>query len=251
MKFSNLFKSLLIASISFTSSLSFAETVKLASGMPAFPFMYQDKDGNITGFEYELIHKIAELEGFEVEIVPVKFPQVFDQLKRKEVDFIGWIFKTDERALEYNFTEPHHIEKLILLSTTEHGKIDNDFLEKDFTISTLAFSPLEVVLNQIQKEHPNIKTLPSDNFFQAFKSIFTRKSDLALITQTSTRYFMDNYPQYQYETHNIPAIYKQEMPVAFMLLKENTQLLNRLNSGMEKTKRDGTFQELQRKYKLL
>ncbi|WP_158008676.1 substrate-binding periplasmic protein [Rappaport israeli] len=127
----------------------------------------QDKEGNTTGFEYELVQKIAELEGFELELVPVVFPQVFDQLKRKEVDFIGWVFKTEERVNQnqYAFTEPHNIEKLVLLASNEHEKFDDDPLTSNIKISTLNFSPLEDILNSLHDERSNVTVLPVQNLF--------------------------------------------------------------------------------------
>ncbi|MEA1994211.1 MAG: basic amino acid ABC transporter substrate-binding protein [Euryarchaeota archaeon] len=73
------------------------------------PFEYKDDDGNIVGFDIDMIKKIAEDQGYEVEVKDLSFDALIASLKSEKIDVIAAAMTiTDERAEQISFSDPYY-----------------------------------------------------------------------------------------------------------------------------------------------
>ena len=128
-------------------------------------FDYVDANGMRRGYGYELMQALAGYTGWKIEHVQCDWSNCFDKLENGEIDVIGDISYTDERAQKMLFSdEPMGEEKYILyadLSDIDNGT--SDFKAMDGKcVGVLMDTEPEIMLtewenkNGIHTEHVNV-----------------------------------------------------------------------------------------------
>lgn len=232
-----------------TNSYSADKVLKMGVDVSSLPFVYIDGDGEITGFEVELIKEVGKLKGFDVIVVPQIYPGIFNHLAEKKIDFIGHVYYSKERAEKYLLSDPYYVDKVQLAALKDNPA--NDLLNDQITISTLSHSPLAGILHTLSEDHSNITPNMEFSAFTAFKALFMKKADVLLATETGIYLYTNNYDQYQYKTFPMPADYTQELPISFLALKEDAEFIEQLNDGIKQIKASPLYQQLKEKYKVL
>ncbi len=83
-------------------------TVTVGTNAEYPPFEYVDEDGNIAGFDIELMEAIAEEAGFEVEFVNTRWDGIFVALASGEFDAVASAATiTEEREEMVDFSDPY------------------------------------------------------------------------------------------------------------------------------------------------
>ena len=128
-------------------------------------FDYVDQNGVRRGYGYELMQALAGYTGWEFEYVKCDWSNCFDKLENGEIDIMGDISYTDERAQKMLFSdEPMGEEKYILyadLSNMDIGTSDFKALDGKRVGVLLGTEP-EIMLtewenkNGIHTEHVNV-----------------------------------------------------------------------------------------------
>ena len=128
-------------------------------------FNYVDKNGVRRGYGYELMQALAGYTGWKFEYVKCDWSDCFDKLENGEIDIMGDISYTDERAQKMLFPdEPMGEEKYILyadLSDTDIGMSDFKSLDGK-RVGVLMGTEPEIMLtewenkNGIHTEHVNV-----------------------------------------------------------------------------------------------
>ena len=128
-------------------------------------FDYVDKNGVRRGYGYELLQALAGYAGWKFEYVKCDWSNCFDMLQNGEIDVMGDISYTDERAQKMLFSdEAMGEEKYILyadLSNMDIGMSDFRFMDGK-RVGVLMGTEPEIMLtewenrNGIQTEHINV-----------------------------------------------------------------------------------------------
>ena len=128
-------------------------------------FNYVDQNGVRRGYGYELMQALAGYTGWKFEYVKCDWSNCFEMLENGEIDVMGDISYTDERAEKMLFSdEPMGEEKYILyadLSNTDIGTSDFKSLDGK-RVGVLMGTEPEIILtewenkNGIQTEHVNV-----------------------------------------------------------------------------------------------
>ena len=128
-------------------------------------FDYVDQNGVRRGYGYELMQALAGYTGWKFEYVKCDWSNCFDKLENGEIDIMGDISYTDERAQKMLFSdEPMGEEKYILyadLSNMDIGTSDFKFMDGKRVGVLLGTEP-EIMLtewenkNGIHTEHVNV-----------------------------------------------------------------------------------------------
>ena len=128
-------------------------------------FDYIDENGVRRGYGYELLQALAGYTGWEFEYVKCDWSNCFDKLENGEIDVMGDISYTDERAQRMLFSdEAMGEEKYILyadLSNMDTGTSDFKFMDGK-RVGVLMETEPEIMLtewenkNGIHTEHVNV-----------------------------------------------------------------------------------------------
>ena len=128
-------------------------------------FNYIDKNGVRRGYGYELMQALAGYTGWKFEYVKCDWSNCFDKLENGEIDIMGDISYTDERAQKMLFPdEPMGEEKYILYADLSDMDIEtSDFKSLDGKrVGVLLGTEPEIMLtewenkNGIHTEHVNV-----------------------------------------------------------------------------------------------
>ena len=96
------------------------EALRVGSDIPFVPFEDFDADGNVIGFDAELIDEIASRIDREVEWVDTDFDTIFTQLAVGTFDMVASATTiTAERAAQVNFTIPYYNAQQALTVNTQ------------------------------------------------------------------------------------------------------------------------------------
>ena len=128
-------------------------------------FNYVDKNGVRRGYGYELMQALAGYTGWKLEYVKCDWSDCFDKLENGEIDVMGDISYTEERAEKMLFSDaPMCEEKYILYADLSHMDIvASDFESLDGKrVGVLMGTEPEIMLtewenkNGIHTEHVNV-----------------------------------------------------------------------------------------------
>ena len=139
------------------------QTIRIGSFEDTFD--YVDQNGVRRGYGYELLQALAGYTGWKFEYVKCDWSNCFDKLENGEIDIMGDVSYTDERAEKMLFSEePMGEEKYILYADLSNMDIeisDFEFLDGKRVGVLLGTEP-EIMLtewenrNGIQTEHVNV-----------------------------------------------------------------------------------------------
>ena len=139
------------------------KTIRIGSFEDTFDYI--DKNSVRRGFGYELMQALAGYTGWKFEYVKCDWSNCFDKLESGEIDVMGDISYTDERAQKMLFSdEPMGEEKYILyadLSNMDIGMSDFKFMDGKRVGVLLGTEP-EIMLtewenkNGIHTKHINV-----------------------------------------------------------------------------------------------
>lgn len=140
-----------------------AQTIRVGSFEDTFN--YVDKNGVRRGYGYELMQALAGYTEWKFEYVKCDWSDCFDKLENGEIDIMGDISYSDERAQKMLFSdEPMGEEKYILyadLSNMDIGMSDFKFMDGE-RVGVLMDTEPEIMLtewenkNGIHTEHVNV-----------------------------------------------------------------------------------------------
>ena len=128
-------------------------------------FNYADNNGVRRGYGYELMQALAGYTGWEFEYVKCDWSNCFDKLENGEIDVMGDISYTDERAQRMLFSdEAMGEEQYILyadLSNIDIGTSDFNFMDGKRVGVLMGTEPESMLTewedkNGIQTEHVNV-----------------------------------------------------------------------------------------------
>lgn len=119
-------------------------------------FNYVDKNGVRRGYGYELMQALSGYTGWKFEYVKCDWSNCFDKLENGEIDIMGDISYTDERAQKMLFSdEPMSEEKYILYADLSHTDIGtSDFKAMDGKrVGVLMGTEPEIMLREWEKKN--------------------------------------------------------------------------------------------------
>ncbi|MGL6199605.1 MAG: transporter substrate-binding domain-containing protein [Lachnospiraceae bacterium] len=174
--------------------------ITVGTGMAYKPYCYLDDDGNLAGYEYEVLKAIDELlPQYEFEYETSDFPSLFTSLEAGKLDMIAHqIEYNDERGQKYLFGEESYTTFItyitVLKSNNDISSLD-DLAGKELLIST--GSAAEPLLNAYNEEHPdaqinlNIQSgLTEDEIIASLES---GKVDATIRTKRDVERLNENY----------------------------------------------------------
>jgi polar amino acid transport system substrate-binding protein len=100
----------------------FAQTYTVASDTTWPPFEWADTEGNLLGFDLDVMRCIAVLQGFEIDIVSYDWDIIFDDVGIGRVDIgASGATITDERELKVDFSDPYWTSDQAVLIRVDSG----------------------------------------------------------------------------------------------------------------------------------
>lgn len=209
------------------------------------PFEFKDSNNEYVGIDIELVKKIAELEGFEVEFSPMDFGGIIPALQSGQVDAaIAGASITEERKQTVDFSEPYYETGVVAVV-----KKDNNSIK---TLDNLTGKKVAVkngtegakLAEEKLKGKADIAVF--EDSVSMYKAVENGQADAAFEDLPVAGYTIKITPN---SNLKIATEKLTSGNYGFMTKKgENTELLEKFNKGLKTLKENGEYDKIVEKY---
>lgn len=253
------------AALSLTACGKDPNTLVVGTNAAFAPFEYKDKDGNVTGFDMDLIKAYGESVGKKVVIKDMKFAAALTGAQKGKLDIaIAGITKNETREKTLSFSDAYYSSnQVVIVSTTTASEINS----KTATLS--GDEKINAIINELKGKRigcqsattgqfyiqgdadwgftgiSNAQCKPYDNGGLAIKDLNDGKLDAVILDEAPSKNIVSkNYSS----TLTVLDTALTEEEYAIAVKKGNTELVASLNAFIKTIKENGEYNKLLEKY---
>lgn len=242
-------KSLLALCFGLSAAVSFsaqAETLRVGTHPTFAPFEFTDTQGQIIGFDLDVIKAIGAANGDEIQIESMPFDGLIPSLITDNLDaIISGMTITEERKKRVSFTTGYYGSNLSILMHKDKADIyksAQDFAGK--TICVQIGTTGHEFAKKISKD--NIKAM--NNEPDAILELTNGGCEAVINDRPVNLYYLQKSKLDTLMDFVDPEFTKNVDNFGIAVRKDNTELLNKLNSGLEKIKASGELDKIYLKW---
>lgn len=209
------------------------------------PFEMTNDRSEIIGFDVDLLRAIAEVEGLKVEFKDIVFDSLVPALQSGQIDIIAsGMSITEERKKEVLFSEPYIEAGLAIAVPANNNSIQNpdDLKGKTVAVQQGSTGALEAdrlkaagIVKQI-KSYPNVSVIMME--------LLNGGVDAVINDKPVTKAYALKQPG---SIRLLPQTLKSDA-YGLAVEKSRTELITKLNRGLQTIKENGTFDKIVAKY---
>lgn len=207
------------------------------------PFEYVE-DGEIVGFDIDLVKEIAELQGFEVEFRDISFDSLIPGLASGSLDLVAaGMTITEARKEVVSFSDPYYsANQSVLVHEDSEEDLTVLFGDNDIGVQTGTTGDNWVRDQLIARDILTGEIRNYDSYVFVIRDLANQNIDAAVLDKpVAETYSKDNPVKVVAE-----VITGEEYGIA--VAKNNPELLAEINEGLAKVIENGTMDELIEKY---
>lgn len=221
----------------FLSSGTFAqETIVMAVDGNWPPMKIKDADGNLIGYEIDMIKAISTEGGFQIKITEVPWKDIFRELDAGKFDAImASVSITDERKARFDFSVPYFSAEQLLV-------VPKSAVKKSYKGKTIAAFETTTGAAALRKaELVTVRSYLSTETTKAFDDLAAGRIDGILCdTPVAVNYafFRDTYKgrfaiDSELSILGTPSVSEE---YGIVVKKGNAEVLNQINRGIKAVK---------------
>ncbi len=193
---------------------------------------FKDRDGEPSGYEYQLVKKFADDNGLKLKLTVVdSIDDVFEAIAHDKAHvYVGGITKTEERDKKFQFSESNfEVQQQVVCRNRKRVKKVDDLVSLKLQVPSK--SSYEESLVKLAKTVPNLKwdSIKDVNSEQLIEDLWEKEQGCILadsnIVQVHQRYFPELKVVYTFP---------QKEELAWIVQKDQEELLTRINSWFKK-----------------
>lgn len=222
------------------SETAAADTLVVGTNAEFPPFEYIEQ-GNIVGFDVELMNEISKITGKKVEFKNMAFDSLLIAMQTGKINcIISGMTATDERRQHVNFSEPYFVSKQAVI-VPENSDIQKFEDLKGKKIGVVIGYTGDMVVTDMYKDTSAITRYEATG--QAIMALTAGKVDATVLDmEPAKEYVANNEGIKVLDT----ALAEEEYSIA--LPKDNTALLEEINNALKTLKENGTYDKIYAKY---
>ena len=236
-----LFKSLVMGAMVLSLSVTAFAKEKIYVGTNAeFPPFEYLENGEIKGFDMELVYEIGKILDADIKIVDMAFDGLLPALQMKKVDLvIAGMTANEERMKTVSFTQPYYTASQVIIVKEGNDSIKsfNDLKGKKVGVM-LGFTG-DMVVSEIE----GVKI---ERFNAAYAGI------MALQAGKVEAVVLDSEPAKNYVAQNKGLVLAdadaEQEEYAIAVRKNDKALLEKVEKALKEIKENGTYDKLLQKY---
>ncbi len=211
------------------------------------PFDTTDEDGNIVGFDVDLLNAIGEDQGFKVEWKSLGFDGLIPALKSDNIDIVAsGMWANDERKKEVDFSDTYYNSGLVLAVKEDSEVTDVNSLPKDAVVAAQIGTSGADYVKQLKEDGKIKEAKIYDKVTDAIMDLQNGTVDGLINDKPVTQeYISKNEGKIKIVGENLT-----DEGFGIAVKKGNTELLDKINAGLKNVKEDGTYDELLEKWGL-
>ncbi len=210
---------------------------------PTFPpFDTTDENGEVDGFDRDVMEAIAEDQGYEIEYMTMDFQSLIPAIQAGNIDIIAaGMNAAPERREKVDFTETYYDSGLVVMV-----KIDNTTIngEQDLTPSMKVASQTGTTgaeeAQRLKDEGLIAEAVILDGFDTCVLQLQNGDVQAVIIDMPVANAYMKQHPDV-FKT--VGDVINAES-FGFAVKKDNKELLDKLNKGLQNIVKSGKYQEI-------
>ena len=253
LKMKKITKKLIVLALALIMVLSFAacggSDAYIVAMEPTFPpFDTTDENGELDGFDVDLMNAIAEDQGFEIEWTQLGFDGLIPALESKQIDIIAsGMWASPERAKIVDFSTTYYDSGLVLAVKVDNNTITGaDSLTSDMKVAAQIGTSSADLVQQWEKDGKIAEAKIYDKVNEAVMDLQNGTVDALLNDKPVTTEYMSKQP----DKIKIVGDILNEESYGFAVNKENKDLLDMINAGLQNVIDNGTYDQLLAKWGL-
>ena len=205
------------------------------------PFEYL-KDGEIVGFDVDMMSKIAKKIGYKIQWENMSFDGLIPALQMKKVDVVvAAMTPSPERAQNVLFSKNYYTSgSTVLIRNSDKSIIKNpeDLKGKKIGVQ------LGTVQNLLAGKISNAKVVPYNSPAFAVIDLNKRKLDAVIVDKAVKGPFLKNYT----DLTSFPIEYKNSSGFAIVVRQSDAELVKEMNKEIDAIMKSSDYKKLLKKY---
>ena len=236
-----LLKSLLMGAMVLSLSVTVLAKDKIYVGTNAeFPPFEYLENGEITGFDMDLVHEIGKIVDADIKIVDMAFDGLLPALQMKKVDLvIAGMTANEERMKTVSFTQPYYTASQVIIVKEGDNSIKSFDDLKGKKVGVMLGFTGDMVVSEID----GVKI---ERFNAAYAGI------MALQAGKVEAIVLDSEPAKNYVAQNKGLVLAdadaEQEEYAIAVKKNDKELLEKVEKALTEIKENGTYDKLIQKY---
>ena len=231
-----------------TVSLAAADTFRMGIDADYPPFSFRDESGDFAGFDVDVCRKVCELNGWDLEIVPINWDFKLNSLDAGEHDCIwsGMTILDTMKAAGYVLSAPYYDNTQVVLTREDTGiKTLTDLAGKAVAVQlgTSGQALLEDEEGQLElaKTFAGGEPIKMENFNICAAELAGSSVDAIVIDQPVAQKYVKQYEKYGFvileETLGV-----EQYGICFR--KGDEELCAKVEAALKTLVEDGTYLEI-------
>ena len=235
---------LLIGLLLFTVGVAASAKTYVVGTSADFPPFEYVEDGEIVGFDIDLIKAIGEVKGFEVTFKDISFDSLIPALKAGNLDIVvSGMTITEEREKAVDFSIPYYSANQAVIVKEGSGKnITTLFGDHDIGVQTGTTGDLWVTDNLKKPGILKGRVVYYDTFVLVISDLINENLDAIVLDSPVAKRFAQLKP-----VEIVAEIITGE-EYGLAVKDGNAQLLQLINEGIEELRASGKMDQLIDKY---
>lgn len=204
-----------------------------------FPFEYLE-NGEMKGFDVELMEKIGEKIGKEIKWKDMAFDGLLPALQSNKLDvIIAGMTATDDRKKFVNFSQAYYTSTQKILVNEETNDIDSLESMKGKSVGVILGYTGDVAVSKIE----GVDVKRYNGAGEGVMALKAKKVDAVVLDSEPAKNYIKNNKGLKIIDTDLD---KEEYAIA--VSKDNDELTDEIDGALEELMEDGTYDELMEKY---
>ncbi|NMB02334.1 MAG: basic amino acid ABC transporter substrate-binding protein [Firmicutes bacterium] len=222
-------------------------TLKVATEAGFMPFEYVDaQTGELLGFDMDLIRAIGEVLDLDVQIDNISWDGLIPALLNNNYDaVIAGVTITEERLASVNFSDPY-FESVLTIVTKDNAKNIAGLDDLQGKIAAVQINTTgDFVASDLVDEGALKSVSRFDMVPDAMQAVIIGVADVVIVDLPVAQAYLEANPNAPLQ-HVGPVSDNEYYGIA--INKNNTTLLEQINSALLQLQENGTYEELYQKW---
>lgn len=215
---------------------------------PPFEFI---KDGNVQGFDIDLVEIVADRIYRKVKIKQMKSSELIPALHSGEIDVLISAFSIDpEKSENMIFSVPYYTTSFNIIVRKEGGINSFNDLFENYRIGVQADSIMERFIKKFNKDNNNsIDIMPNASNADLIEKLKIGEIDAMVVERAQVSGFIKDEPNLISISmpETVTMSERQEYVIGF---RKDFRFIKRINEKINKMQMDGEMDELLKKWKI-
>lgn len=229
-----------------TASNSDGRVYRVAMNAAFAPFESVDSEGNIVGFDVDIVKAMAEAGNFKVTFVNTPWEGIFETLRRGDNDILAaTVTITEERKNIMDFSDPYfEINQVILVPKGQDIKGPDDLkklAKVAVTTGTSADTVAQKILGATSNKIARFESLPL-----VLKEVETGGAQAAISDNAVVENYVKNNGDKGFSIIETDLFEKEHYGMA--VRKGDTETRDMLNAALKKIQENGEYDRVYNSY---